>query len=234
MKKDKLYVLGDSIARGVLFDDKTNTYTLCRNTFDTLLRSTGVKVFNYSKMGMTSSDALHMIQKCPSDENAVAAIEFGGNDSDLNWDAVAASPDIYHEAAVSIETYEENIKRLVSEVRSLGMHPVIVTPLPLSADKFFRFITQNRDKNAVMAYLKSEQSIYRWQERYALAAIRASHDASCPLLDLRSLFLNHLDFDALIGPDGMHPTEKGYQIISQAVLNAWQNGITQYRISIVS
>ena len=232
MKKDALYVLGDSIARGVLFDEKKGAYTLCRSTFDTALRGAGVKVFNYSKMGMTSRDALALIQKCVPAENAVAAIEFGGNDSDLNWNEVAAEPSVYHEAAVSIGAFEDNLKRLARSVRSLGMRPVIVTPLPLISERFFGYVSKGRDKSAIMAYLKGEESIYRWQERYALAAMRAACEAACPVFDLRSLFLSHLDFDALIGPDGMHPTEKGYKVISDAVIDAWENGLMEYRASI--
>lgn len=232
MQKNTLYVLGDSIGRGILLDEKSNRYGLCRNTFDTALKSAGVRVFNFAKMGMTSENALSLIDKCERSENAVAAIEFGGNDSDLNWNEVSCAPDTFHEAAVPISRYEENIVSLAEKARKHGMRPVIVTPLPLIAEKFFSYVARGRDENAIMTYLGTKQSIYRWQERYATAAIRAAHSAACPVFDARSLFLNRLDFDSLIGPDGMHPNEKGYKVLSDAVVNAWTNGLTEFTESV--
>lgn len=232
MKNKTLYVLGDSIARGILFDEKKGAYTICKNTFDSALKNAGAKVFNYSKMGMTSRQALSLLNRCAPDESAVAAIEFGGNDSDLNWNEVSESPETYHEAAVTIREYEDNLKKLISGTRSLGMRPVVVTPLPLSSSKFLNYVSKGRDKGAITAYLKTEHSIYRWQERYAIAAIRAAHESNCRVFDARSLFLNRMDFDSLIGPDGMHPTEKGYQVLSDAVESAWKNGLTEYTKSI--
>ncbi len=232
MTRNTLYVLGDSIARGIVYNENKRRYGLCANTFDTALKSEGATVYNYAKMGMTSEDALSLIDRCEPKGNAVAAIEFDGNDSDLNWNEVASSPGTFHEAAVPIPKYEENIVCLAEKAKRRGMRPVIVTPLPLAAEKFFAYVSQNRDENAILSYLGSKQSIYRWQERYATAAIRAAHSANCPVFDARSLFLNRMDFDSLIGPDGMHPSEKGYKVISDAVVNAWKNGISEFTQSV--
>lgn len=230
--RDTLYVLGDSIARGIMLDEKTGRYGLCRNTFDTALKLSGTKVYNYAKMGMTSEDALSLIDKCGQAENAVAAIEFGGNDSDLNWNEVQDAPGIFHEAAIPIPKFEKNLACLIEKTRKRGMRPVIVTPLPLSAERFFAYVAHNRDANAILTYLGTKQSIYRWQERYSTAAIRAAHSAKCPVFDARSLFLNRMDFDSLIGPDGMHPSEKGYKVLADAVVNAWNNGISEFTQSV--
>ncbi len=230
--RDTLYVLGDSIARGIMLDEKTGKYGLCRSTFDTALKNAGTKVYNYSKMGMTTEDALSLIDKCGQAENAIAAIEFGGNDSDLNWNEVADAPDTFHEAAIPIPKYEKNLISLIEKTRKCGMRPVVVTPLPLAAERFFEYVSQNRDENAILSYLGTKQSIYRWQERYATAAIRAAHSANCPVFDARSLFLNRMDFDTLIGPDGMHPSEKGYKVLADAVVNAWKNGISEFTQSV--
>ena len=73
MQKNTLFVLGDSIGRGILFNEKLNRYSLCRNTFDTALKSVGVRVFNFAKMGMTSQNALSLMDRCEESENAVAA-----------------------------------------------------------------------------------------------------------------------------------------------------------------
>lgn len=230
--KNTLYVLGDSIARGIVFNEKTGRYAISKNTFDTALKEAGVKVYNYAKMGMTSQSALTLIDRCETAENAIAAIEFGGNDSDLNWNEVASDPNSFHEAAVPIPQYERNIVSLAQKARSRGMRPVIVTPLPLAAERFFDYVSVNRDENAILSYLGTKQNIYRWQERYAAAAVRAAYSADCPVFDARGLFLNRMDFESLIGPDGMHPSEKGYRVIADAVMNAWNNGICPFTKSV--
>ena len=42
---------------------------------------------------------------------------------------------------------------------------------------------------------------------------RLAQTLGCALIDLRDGFLTRHDYKALIGPDGIHPTEAGYAII---------------------
>lgn len=225
MISDTLYVLGDSIARGVLFDEARMRYTLCRNTFDRCLTDMGVQVKNYSKMGCTSVSALDIMERCAENKGAIAAIEFGGNDSDLNWKSVSDNPNVFHEAAVSIEEYCNSLRKMIAGLRQKCMRPVIVTPLPVVPGRYFQKITENLNADAIMRYLGSEFTIYRWQERYAHAAFQTAREEKCPVFDLRGLFLNRLDFEALMGADGIHPNEKGYCVIAEAVKSLWSQSI---------
>lgn len=225
MISDTLYVLGDSIARGVIFDNDKMRYTLCRNTFDTSLTAMGVQVKNYSKMGCTSVSALDIMNRCGENKGAIAAIEFGGNDSDLNWKSVSENPNVFHEAAVSIEEYSKSLKKMIAGLRQKCMRPVVVTPLPVVPDRYFQKITENLDANAIMHYLGNEFTIYRWQERYAHAAFQTAREEKCPVFDLRGLFLNRLDFESLMCADGIHPNEKGHGVIAEAVKKLWKQGL---------
>jgi len=225
MVSDSLYVLGDSIARGILYDESKGVYSLCRNTFDTVLKKMGVNVKNYSKMGCTSVSALSILDKCENRNGAIAAIEFGGNDSDLNWKSVAEHPEVFHEAAVTLPEFIQSIREMIRGFRKRGMRPVVVTPLPIVSERYYRQVSKNLDAKAILTYLGNEDSIYRWQERYSYAAWEAAHKESCGVFDLRSLFLNRRDFHSLMGPDGIHPNEKGYAVISEAVEKAWKNGL---------
>lgn len=222
MKVDSLYVLGDSIARGVMYDDIQQKYTIFRDTFDRALKGIGVDVKNLSKPGCTSRAALPILEKCAPGEGGVMAIEFGGNDSDLKWKEVAESPDVFHKASVPLDEYIAAVKNLILRAREIGMRPVVVTPLPVVADRYLEWVSRPFGKNAILKYLGSSQYIYRWQERYAYAAMEAAHEAECPVFDLRSLFLGRRDFESLMSSDGIHPNGEGYLLIRSAVLDAWK------------
>ena len=58
MLSKNLFVWGDSIARGVMYDEMKERYTVCRETFDQALKTLGVNVRNYAKPGCTSKAAL--------------------------------------------------------------------------------------------------------------------------------------------------------------------------------
>lgn len=221
MISDKLIVLGDSIARGVMYDEANDRYTICRDTFDQALKALGVYVKNLSKIGCTSKAALPIIEKCEKSEGAVMAIEFGGNDSDLVWKEVAQTPDSAHSALVPLDEYIATLKTLICGARRIGMQPVVVTPLPVVPERYFKWISRLLDENAIMRYLGSCQYIYRWQERYAYAAMDAAREERCPVFDLRSLFLGQRDFDSLMSADGIHPNPDGHRFIKDAVLKAW-------------
>ena len=100
--------------------------------------------------------------------------------------------------------------------------PVQGSPLPVVAERYLKWISRGLDGSAILKYLGSAQYIYRWQERYAYAAMEAARDAGCPVFDLRSIFLRQRDFDSLMSLDGIHPNPAGYQLITDTVLNAWQ------------
>lgn len=224
MIADKLYVWGDSIARGVYFDKARNQYSVCRDTFDHALRALGVAVRNFAKPGCTSKAALDMTETADIQPGAVAAIEFGGNDSDLKWSEVSEKPDEAHRALVPLNAYADSLKALIARARKLSLRPVIVTPIPVVAERYFKWVSAKLNPDAILKYLGSAAYIYRWQERYAYMAMQAARDADCPVFDLRSQFLDRRDFESLMSEDGIHPTPDGYRLIRDSVLSAWNTG----------
>lgn len=221
MDADQLIVLGDSIARGVMYDAANGKYTIFRDTFERALKSLGVCVHNYSKPGCTAEAAYPILDRLTPTEGAIMAIEFGGNDSDLPWQEVEHSPLKAHRASVPLEDFAPRLKTLVERARQLGAFPVIVTPLPVVAERYLKWISRSFNESAILQYLGSSQYIYRWQERYAYAAMSAAREANCPVFDLRSLFLERRDFENLMSPDGIHPNQEGHLLIRDAVVDVW-------------
>lgn len=91
----KLVIFGDSIAKGVMFQD--GRYHLCRaHDFDALVQQ-GVEVRNFAKMGACTDTGLAIAKKrlelC---QDAQVLLFFGGNDCDFDWQAVSDHPDGVH------------------------------------------------------------------------------------------------------------------------------------------
>ena len=221
MLNNQLFILGDSISCGVMYDDAMHRYTLCRNTYDRVLRNEGVTVKSYAKPGCTAADAVSALGKTEALAGAICVIEFGGNDSDLNWEEVSREPNVPREAKVPLKDYHESILRLIAYARNNGMHPIVAIPLPVVADRYFEWISQKLDRNAILHYLGNPEYIYRWQERYAYEALKAANEANCSIFDLRGLFLGQRNFADMMSVDGIHPNEAGYGVIREAALKRW-------------
>ncbi|MEF2798922.1 MAG: SGNH/GDSL hydrolase family protein, partial [Christensenellales bacterium] len=60
-------------------------------------------------------------------------------------------------------------------------------------------------------------SIYRYQELYSVAISKLARSEELPFVDVRSAFLECIGspFSQLISGDGLHPTEKGYEIVAR-------------------
>ena len=67
MTDNQLFIFGDSISCGVMYDEAAHRYTLCRNTYDRVLRTQGVAVKSYAKPGCTAADAVRMLDKAGVD-----------------------------------------------------------------------------------------------------------------------------------------------------------------------
>ena len=211
-------ILGDSIARGLMYDDATNKYTICRDTFMNALSKKGYNLKNLARVGGTIDNATELFEKCEKQPGTMLAVEVGGNDSALKWDEVAANPDAYHDAVVPLKDFGEKLRSLLNKAKTCSMQPLLVTPLPVVADRYIKWMAKDLDFEAIMRYLGSYEWIYRWQERYALEALKAARDVECRIFDLRSEFLLQRDFPSLMCEDGIHPNKDGYQLISKAVM----------------
>ena len=95
MKINSVSVWGDSIGKCVVFDEARGRYAICKDNYASHLKAGGVTVENHSVMGYTVCQA--QLAEKDMRPGGVAAIEFGGNDCDLDWKAVSENPDIYHD-----------------------------------------------------------------------------------------------------------------------------------------
>lgn len=220
MTYTEIHIWGDSLARGIIYNETSQRYAISRERCATRLQAElGCKIENHANMGATVLDGLALFERFTPVPGALCAIEFGGNDCDLDWKTVSTQPTEPVQAKVALDVYAQGLTTFVERVRARGMQPLLVTPLPLHAERYFRWVTRGLDADAVLQALGDVYHIYRWQERYAntvRAVARATH---CRLLDLRDVFLAQPNYEKLMCLDGIHPNDAGHRVLSDAVLD---------------
>lgn len=214
----RLALYGDSIGRGVCFDQDRNRYVYLKEGFDKLLMQQNLaELANFSRFGALASEGLDdFLQNSDAAFHAVA-IQYGGNDCTPDWQAVSKDPDRYHPAKVPLADFEDILTRFVHAVRERKQIPVLVTPPPLVSQRYVDWIARDLDKEAILRYLGDAHHVYRWQEQYGLSVHKVARHTQCKLFDLRAFFLLDRRLDSLYCVDGMHPNQKGHETIAAAV-----------------
>ena len=216
----KVCFYGDSIGRGVVFDEERQRYGYTDHSFTHLLEERqGIEVKNRCRFGCTSGKGLSIMQ-AEADHMAefdYVAIMYGGNDSDYDWPTVAEDPLGPVQAKTTVLEYEENLRQMIELVRASGSTPVLLSMIPLDPDKYFRWISQKSSPEGLMKFLGKPLRLYRGNEMYILALFRQSALCNVPLIDVCTPFLCSRDFDDLLCRDGIHPTDKGHALIFDAV-----------------
>lgn len=223
--KDKftIVVYGDSISRGIIFDDEKRKHSLLLESFTNLVREhlKGV-VYNAAKFGSTLVEGLQRFQNDVLKRKPdIVLIEFGGNDCDFQWDAIAENPSGSFHPNTECVTFYELLTGLVQKLRSMDIVPVLVTLPPLDAERYLNWIGRNSEqaKHNILQYVGNVSRIYSWHERYNAAILRVAEETTTRLIDIRSAFLQKDDYTTLICDDGIHPNKAGHQVIAEKILN---------------
>jgi acyl-CoA thioesterase-1 len=226
VKYPSIALWGDSIGRGIDFDEVRGRYAVLKQTFYRLLEERGIiRIDNHAKFGATVTDGLQDFEATQGIDSGYVAIEYGGNDCNFAWEKAAVNPQGVYEANTPLPLFEQTLRRFVLAVRERGLKPLLVTPPPLYAQRFVAWVSQGLDKANILKYLGDEQRVYRWQERYALAVHRVAAAMACPLFDLRDVFLVYDDFPGLYGVDGMHPNAQAHDLIARAMEESLAGGL---------
>lgn len=219
MYPESIQLWGDSVCKGVVFDDARNRYVISSERFAAkLAEAFSTPIENHSRMGATVTEGYAEFLSGASTPGAIAVIAYGGNDCDMPWKDVSADPDTPHDGRIPLPTFTQTLTQFVMAVQARGMEPLLVTPPPLDAGRYFDWVTRSLSKEAVLHYLGDVEHIYRWQERYSIAVRNVASTTQCALFDLRDIFLAENNYPQLLCTDGIHPNADGHQVIAAAVL----------------
>lgn len=225
-----IVVYGDSISRGVIYDDEQQKHALLLENFSNLVRGhlKGV-VYNAAKFGNTIVDGLlrlqHDVLRRKPD---IVLIEFGGNDCDYCWDRIAENPAGEFQPRTECFAFSELLTGLVRTLNSLSIVPVLVSLPPLVPEKYLQWISHNSEqaKRNILQFIGTASHIYAWHERYNAAILRVAEETGTRLIDIRSAFLKADDYTKLMCFDGIHPNKEGHKVIAGKILHYIQSNYT--------
>jgi lysophospholipase L1-like esterase len=214
-------VFGDSLAKGVIYNDAVQRYSFSKDSFVALFCKGGdLTCSNYSMFGCTVTKGEQLVELHPDSIAAAdfTVLEFGGNDSDFNWEEISEAPDLPHDPKTPITAFFDTYKRIIDKVKSVGGKPIMLNLPPLDPKRYFSWISKNLNPGNILKWLGgSRDFIYRYHEMYNVHVHRIAALLSVPLIDIRSAFLTKSNYSDYLCIDGIHPNEKGHQLISQTI-----------------
>ena len=219
----KLIVSGDSISKGIIFDETKNKYVILENNYTNLLQSkfNGI-IRNTARFGNTIIKGVTKLKDdVLKDKPDIVLLEYGGNDCDFNWNEVSNNPKAVHKPKTDFNTFESKLKETLNFLKNNNIISVVMTLPPLNADRYLKWISRNDTlaETNILRWLGSVTKIYRWQEKYSSAVLKIAEDTNTKWIDIRGAFLQYPDFTKLLCLDGIHPNEFGHKIIANKIID---------------
>lgn len=214
----KITVYGDSILKGVVLED--GKYRMERGWEKRLAQEYGLEICNKAHFGNTLGRAMPQIEKDCAEraEGELAVLEFGGNDCDFDWAAIADDPDGSYVCKTPLTDFETLYRRAIRNVVNSGRTPIVLTLPPIHAQRYLDFICRNGlSKGNILRWLGDVEAIYRWQRDYSDTVSRIAADMGVRMIDLRRFFLRDgRSPEELLCDDGIHPSRIGQGLIFDA------------------
>lgn len=222
-------VWGDSVLKGVVFDEIRGTYQLLANSCGNLLSKTlGLKIVNRSRFGSTIDKGRQTLEQSLQKglDCEYLLLEYGGNDCDFDWEAVSAHPDRRHLPRTPLDSFKLHLQELIDLVRQHNITPLLMSLPPIHAESYFEFIvSRGLDRHNIMRFLGDCQQIYRFHEMYSLAVTGTAIRNNCVYVPMREAFLAERNTPSLICSDGIHPNEKGHRLMQRVFSDLALNGV---------
>lgn len=218
----RILVSGDSISRGVVYDEVRNKYALLRDSYVAILRVAlkGI-VLNAARFGNTVTKGLSKLSaEVAAHKPDIVLLEFGGNDCDFNWPEVARCPQGEHRPHTDYARFREMLSARINELKRDGVSPVLMTLPPIDAEKYLKRISGGAAaaRENILKWLGSVTKLYWWQERYNAAIVAVAEETGAKILDVRGAFLSRPDFQTLLCADGIHPNAAGHRLMADSIL----------------
>lgn len=216
-------LLGDSISKGVIYDDIKGRYVIIQDSFCNIVQNKlKAAVHNAGKFGSTilkgSKKLYDEMTKAKPD---IVLIEFGGNDCDFNWEDVALNPLKPHEPNTDLTVFRETLKKIIMNLKTSSVIPVLMTLPPLDSERYFEWISKKRDDYAenILKWLGSVETIYNWHACYNSVITEIAKETKTNIIDIRSAFLKHENYNSYLCIDGIHPNISGHKLIADEIIN---------------
>lgn len=214
-------IFGDSIGRGVMYDPNKDSYDTNRGFVSMLEKRWGIRSLNFTRFGQTVSKGLKMLERKLESIRACdfVFIEFGGNDSDYDWKAIASDPDASYSPKTPLAEFVSVYKKLIATVKEAGLTPIVLNLPPIEHNMYFDRVRHGCNGDNILKWLKGDKTqISRGHGRYNEEINSICRENNVRMIDIRSAFEGR-DLTELVCPDGIHPNEKGHELICEKKLS---------------
>ena len=225
MKSSKFAVFGDSIAKGIIYEDNKLKITT-DNVINILQEHYGINIENLSGYGQTIKrikdkkliDNYIEVNKKVKSKYAIICI--GGNDCDYDWQKVGLEPLKEHEPKTPLKEYESILGEMVNKLKSNKFKVILCSIPPIDAERYFNnVICKLTDGNEVLKFFHGDKSVInRYQECYNLSILKCAKKNNCPYIDIRTEFLLDKDFSSDICEDGIHLNIEGHRKMADKII----------------
>ncbi|CAH1190423.1 hypothetical protein PAECIP111892_00173 [Paenibacillus auburnensis] len=227
----KYMVSGDSISKGVIYDEARSKYVILEDNYVSLLQGKLKGAMrNTARFGNTLMKGFTNLKRDVLKEKPdVVLIEYGGNDCDFYWEEIVNNPEAEHNPKTDFSAFEGMLLDMIDFLKNQGVMPILMSLPPLNADSYFKWVSGNKPESEVtiLKFLGSVTKIYWWQERYNSTIIKVAETTKTKIIDVRGAFLQQPDFTKFICLDGIHPNKEGHRIIYDKVLDFIRNSEPQ-------
>lgn len=221
---------GDSITKGVVYDEAKQRYVVLKENFVNLVANNlKAGIYNAGKFG---NNIIRGLQKFETDvlkkNPDILLIEFGGNDCDFDWQAIASNPEGQFEPKTNLDLFSKTLNNIINYCRKLNIVPMLMTLPPLDSKRYFKWICKNEreaEKN-ILKWLGDVNKIYYWQEQYSKRVEELAKENGVQLIDIRETFLNEKEYSKYLCIDGIHPNKEGHKLIANKVMDYLNSNLT--------
>ena len=211
---ERAFIYGDSLLKATVPDEDMH-YRFHLPEVMAQYPTDRLEVVNRAKMGATVTKGLSLVEHDVQRgmDARWALVAYGGNDSDFDWEAIAAAPEQEHLPHTVLPEFIEKLRCAVQELASAGVQPVLMTLPPIDGQRYFQFISRRADGGSSRRWRGDVGRIYRHQELYSDAVAALAMTEGLPLIDVRRQFLPMRDLPRYIAADGIHLTMTGYRCL---------------------
>lgn len=222
-KPQRVIIWGDSVAKGVIYEEARARYTLLRASAAAIVAERlGIEILNRAHLGQTIEGGLEQMEKDLGRGVTAeyAVVEFGGNDSDYDWAGISRAPTETHVSKTPPERFEQRLREAVARLTRAGITPVLCSLPPIVSQRYFEFVSRGNDAEHILNWLGSIDRIGAYHAIYSDINTRVAHECGLPLLDVRAAF-SGADRNALFCIDGIHPNAAGQALIAEALVRTF-------------